>query len=367
MEIAKFRAARWLWAKIVEAYKPQCNCGNGCNCMEESGLDFCPCSAKIQTHAETSYFNMTVFDANVNMLRSQTEAMSATLGGVDSLTVLPYDCAYKQSDDFSERIARNQQLLLKEESHFDKVTDAAAGSYYIENLTNDLAQEAWKVFLEIEEHGGFFKTVESGRVQSAVNATAAARLKAVASRKEILLGTNQYPNFTETTNGKIERQIEELELSTACDDGTPTLKPTRQALAFEQLRLATEKAAKRPKVFMLTMGSLAMRLARAQFSSNFFGCAGYEIVDNLGFKTAEEGIKAAEKAKADIVVLCSSDDEYAELAPQAYQLAKDKFLFVVAGAPACTDDLKAQGIEYFINVRSNVLETLKGFNCKLSI
>jgi methylmalonyl-CoA mutase len=362
MEIAKFRAARWLWAKIVEAYKPQCNCGNGCNCMKESGLDFCPCAAKIQTHAETSYFNMTVFDANVNMLRSQTEAMSATLGGVNSLTVLPYDCAYKQSDEFSERIARNQQLLLKEESHFDKVTDAAAGSYYIENLTNGLAQEAWKIFLETEEHGGFFKTVESGRVQNAVNASAAARLKAVASRKEILLGTNQYPNFTETTNGKIERQIEDLELSTACDDGIPTLKPTREALAFEQLRLATEKAAKRPKVFMLTMGSLAMRLARAQFSSNFFGCAGYEIVDNLGFKTADEGIKAAEKAKADIVVLCSSDDEYAELAPQAYQLAKDKFLFVVAGAPACTDDLKAQGIEHFINVRSNVLETLKGFN-----
>jgi len=367
IEIAKFRAARWLWAKIVEAYKPVCNCGDDCKCMEDSGLDFCPCAAKMHIHAETSYFNFTVFDANVNMLRTQTEAMSAAIAGVDSLTVLPYDVAYKHSDDFSERIARNQQLLLKEESHFDKVTDAAAGSYYIENLTNMIAQAAWKLFIETEEHGGFFKTVESGRVQAAINETAAARLKAVSTRREVLLGTNQYPNFAELTNGKIEEIKEDGKCSCTCDDGIPTLKPTREAIEFEQLRLATEKAAKRPKVFMLTIGNLAMRLARAQFSSNFFGCAGYEIIDNIGFETVKEGVDAARAKDADIIILCSSDDEYAELAPQAYELVKGKEIFVVAGAPACTDDLKAIGIENFINVRSNVLETLKDFNAKLGI
>ncbi|MDR0830380.1 MAG: methylmalonyl-CoA mutase small subunit [Prevotellaceae bacterium] len=364
MEIAKFRAARWLWAKIVEAYKPQCNCGDGCNCMAENGLDFCPCAAKMHIHAETSFYNMTIFDANANMLRTQTEAMSATLGGVNSLRVLPYDVAYKHSDEFSERIARNQQLLLKEESHFDKVTDASAGSYYIENLTNMIAQAAWKLFLETEENGGFFAAVESGKVQQDINATAENRLKALANRKEILLGTNQYPNFTEVTGDKIEENAENC----ACSSGTiPTLKPTREAIAFEQLRLATEKAAKRPKVFMLTIGNLAMRLARAQFSSNFFGCAGYEIIDNIGFETVAAGVEAARKANADIIVLCSSDDEYAELAPQAFELVKGKEIFVVAGAPACTDDLKAQGIEYFVNVKSNVLETLNGFNSKLGI
>jgi methylmalonyl-CoA mutase len=106
-------------------------------------------------------------------------------------------------------------------------------------------------------------------------------------------------------------------------------------------------------------------LARAQFSCNFFACAGYEVIDNLGFKTVEEGVAAAQKANADIIVLCSSDDEYAELAPAAFKAIGGKQLFVVAGAPACMDELKAQGIEHFVNVRSNVLETLKAFNAKL--
>ena len=116
---------------------------------------------------------------------------------------------------------------------------------------------------------------------------------------------------------------------------------------------------------MLTIGNLAMRLARAQFSANFFGCAGYEIIDNIGFNTVAEGIQAAMDKGAEIVVLCSSDDEYAELAPEAFRLLDGRAEFVVAGAPACTDDLKALGINNFIHVKSNVLETLRGFNERL--
>lgn len=108
-----------------------------------------------------------------------------------------------------------------------------------------------------------------------------------------------------------------------------------------------------------------MRLARAQFSSNFFGCAGYEIIDNIGFKTVGEGIDAAMEKGADVVVLCSSDDEYAEYAPEAFKLLDGRAMFVVAGAPACMDDLKAIGIEDFIHVRVNVLDTLIKFNAKL--
>jgi len=360
MEIAKFRAARMLWALVVDAYQPACK-KDDCK-STENGI--CKCAAKMVAHAETSTFNKTVYDANVNMLRTQTEAMSATLGGVNSLTVLGYDSIYKPTDEFSERIARNQQLLLKEESHFDKVVDPAAGSYYIETLTNEIAAQAWKLFLEVEEQGGFFAAITSGSVQQAVKATAASRLKAVSSRREVLLGTNQFPNFNESAAAKV--QIETVE-DCDCTKGTEKLLPVRGAAEFEALRFATEGAAKRPKAFMLTIGNLAMRLARAQFSCNFFACAGYEVVDNLGFNTVEEGVKAALEANADIIVLCSSDDEYAELAPAAYALAKGKAEFVVAGAPACTDDLKAIGIEHFVNVKTNVLDMLKAFNSKLGI
>jgi methylmalonyl-CoA mutase len=118
---------------------------------------------------------------------------------------------------------------------------------------------------------------------------------------------------------------------------------------------------------MLTIGNLAMRLARSQFSANFLACAGYKIIDNLGFETVAQGIEAARKAQADIIVLCSSDDEYAVYAPEAHQLIGNKEILIVAGAPANMEELKAQGIANFINVRSNVLETLQGLNEKLGI
>ena len=351
MELAKFRAARWLWAEIIGAY----------------GDQYKGDAAKIHMHAVTSTWNKTIYDAHVNLLRTQTEAMSATLGGVDSLTVQPFDVTYQESDNFSERIARNQQLLLKEESHFDKVIDPAAGSYYIEHLTNALAEQAWKLFLAVEEEGGFAAAVEAGSVQKAVNASNAKRHAAVAARKEIFLGTNQFPNFTETAAQKVA----EVEVGGhSCGCGAPSIEALnfdRGASEFEALRLATERSGKEIKVFMLTIGNLAMRLARSQFSSNFFACAGYKVLDNLGFATVQEGIDAGLAAGASIIVLCSSDDEYAEFAPEAYKYLAGRAEFVVAGAPACADDLKAVGIENFINVKSNVLETLRQFNQKLGI
>ena len=351
MEIAKFRAARWLWAEIVAAYKPACEC-----------------ACKMVAHAQTSEWNMTVYDAHVNLLRSQTEAMSAALAGVDSITVRPFDKIYQTPDDFSERIARNQQLLLKEECHLDKVVDPSAGSYYVEVLTNSLADVAWKLFLEVEEKGGFSVAVNAGEIQNAVNASNVARKKAVATRREILLGSNQYPNFTEVAADKIQEKGSCCCGGGHCGEATiPALDFSRGASEFEALRMTTEKSGKTPKVFMLTIGNLAMRLARSQFSANFFGCAGYKIIDNLGFDTVEAGVEAAVKAGAEIVVLCSSDDEYAEFAPAAYKALAGRAEFVVAGMPACMEDLKAVGIDQYVNVKSNVLETLKAFNVKLGI
>lgn len=348
MEIAKLRAGRLLWSSIVSAFKPA---GNE--------------AAKMLVHCETSEFNKTVYDPYVNMLRTQTEAMSAAIGACHSLTVQPFDKVFRTPNEFSERIARNQQLLLKEESYLSMIVDPGAGSYYIENLTDSIASEAWKLFLAVEEKGGYLKALQAGFIQGEVKASAQQRAKAVAGRKEIFLGTNQYPNSAERMADSVDAAVVAAKTPEAGE--VEPLRLFRGAEAFEDLRMATEKAAKRPKVFMLTYGNLAMRLARSQFSGNFFGCAGYEIIDNLGFAAVKEGTDAALKAGADIVVLCSSDEEYSTAAPEAYEALKGKAHLVVAGAPACMEELKAKGIEHFIHVRSNVLETLQGFNKALGI
>ncbi len=353
MEIAKFRAARMLWAQIVKAYQPACDC-----------------SCKMDAHAETGSWNKTIYDPYVNMLRTQTEAMSAALGGVDSITVLPFNAAYENTTTFSDRIARNQQLLLKEESHLDKIVDPSAGSYYIEELTVSIAEAAWKLFLDIQEKGGFIAAAKEGFIQAEVKAMAAKRDMNIATRRENLLGVNQFPNFTE----KITAELDAAALVPSCgadaDAEIETLKIYRGAQAFETLRYQTDvyaKSNKRPMAYMLTIGNLAMRKARAQFACNFFAVAGYEVVDNNGFATVAEGIEAAKAAKANIVVICSSDDEYAELAPAAFELLKDDAIFVVAGSPACMDELKAKGISNFIHVKSNLLEELKRYQGLLKI
>ena len=354
MEIAKFRAARMLWAQIVKQYGPKCDC-----------------ACKMNVHATTSEFNQTIYDAYVNLLRSQTESMSAAIAGVDSITVTPFDKQYKTPDEFSERLARNQQLLLKEESHLDRIVDPAGGSYYVETLTVSIANEAWKLFLEVEDNGGFYASLKTGAVQKAVNESCDKRHTDVARRKESLLGTNQFPNFNEMAADKIETEGCCSGNGCGCshegngETAVEALRGTRAASDFEALRLETERSGKRPRVFMLTIGNLAMRIARSQFSSNFFACAGYEIIDNLGFDTVQQGIDAAIEKKADIVVLCSSDDEYATYAPEAFKALDGRAEFVVAGNPACANDLKAAGIDQFIHVRSNVLDTLKAFNAKL--
>lgn len=351
MEIAKFRAARLLWNKIAEQYQP-----TGC------------CAGKAYIHAVTSTWNKSVFDPYVNMLRTTTETMSAAIAGVDSICVNPFDVAYKESDDFGYRIARNQQLLLKEESYMDKIVDPAAGSYYIENLTNSIAQYAWEQFLAIEGKGGFFKAIREGFVQDEVAKTSQQRDMDIATRKTTILGTNQYPNLTETMDSKIEKK---KHCCCHCQEAgeVKTLREYRGAEAFEQLRLATERSGMRPKVFLLTYGNLAMRKARSGFATNFFGVAGYEIIDNAGFKSAEEGVKAALDAKADIVVLCSSDDEYAEITEAACKGLKGKVKSIVlAGYPKeMVETYSAQGIDEFIHVKTNVLDSLTRFQKSFGI
>jgi len=349
-EIAKLRAARMLWAVIAREYGTT---------MEEAAL--------MHIHSITGRWNKTLYDPYVNMLRTQTEAMSAVLGGAESITVEPFDTVFRNADEFSRRIARNQQLLLAEESHLDKVADPGAGSYYIEELTAMIAAEAWKLFTAIENEGGFLAALRKGTIQENIASTAAARKADMAKRKEILLGTNQYPDFRESQAPRHDPDKLITENKPSPDSDVKPIIPARGADEFEKLRLATERSGHRPLAFMLTIGDLSMRRARAQFSSNFFAVAGYEVKDNNGFENVTDGVNAALESKADIIVLCSSDEEYATVAKEAFTITAGRAVVVVAGNPPCTDELKAAGLEHFISLRSNVLETLQMFNRILGI
>jgi methylmalonyl-CoA mutase len=292
--------------------------------------------------------------------------MSAGIAGVDAITILPFDNVYNTENEFASRVARNQQIIIKEEAHLNKVVDPAAGSYYIEHLTDSLIQAAWELFLQIDEMGGYAKALESGFIKEQIELSAQNKDKAVASRKTNILGTNQFPN-------QLESMLENIERETKSDfEG---IRRYRAAEAFEKVRLDTEihvkNGGKRPKVFLLTFGNLAMRKARSGFASNFFAGAGYEIIDNDGFEFPEQGAKAAMEAKADIVVLCSADDEYLGLAMKVndfFNYEKKKPELLIAGYPKDDiESLKDMGVTDFIHVKTNMLDTLQKYNQLLGI
>lgn len=188
------------------------------------------------------------------------------------------------------------------------------------------------------------------------------KISKVSSGREKILGSNAYPNFNESIleTLKMKDQPDPLE-----GDLTP-LVPFRVSSLFEELRLQTEQSGKRPRVLLFKYGNPSWVSARAAFSGNFFACSGYEILDQPAFSSIEEGIQAAKEAYADLVVLCSSDDAYAELAPRVHAALNDQSMLVVAGYPSDDlESLKKAGIEHFIHVKSNLLETLQEFNSKL--
>lgn len=360
MEIAKIRAARMLWARIVEQYKPT---------STES--------AKMFIHSITANWNKTIYDPYVNMLRTTTEAMAAAIGNADMITVLPFDMNYQEPDDFSLRMARNQQIILKEESALDKVVDPSAGSYYIENLTASLADAAWNLFLSVEGKGGMIEAIKEGFVQDEIIASANQKRSDIANRRILALGTNQHPNLNERMLDKIqaEEEYSEMESEPVKQREYKTLEVFRGTDQFEDLRLATEiwenEGNKRPSVFMFTIGNLAMRKARAAFSSSFFGCAGYTIIDNAGFNSVEEGVSSALQSEAEVIVICSSDEEYAVVGPEiakAIKASKPEAIVVVAGQPKdIIDTLKEAGVDEFISVKNNVLDTLYNFQRRLEV
>ena len=353
LEIAKLRTLRILFYKIAVSY----------------GItDYDP--GNLNIHSISSGWTKTVYDPYVNMLRNTTEAMSAIIGGCDALTVAPYNENFEQPTKLSKRVSRNVSNMLKEESYFDRIVDPSAGSYYIENITDELVKKTWELFNEIESEGGFIKSFTSGKIQSRIKDTREKRLKLASQRRETFVGTNQYPNTNEL--------LDPEKISMASDDGgeIEILKPENGAIEFEKMRLATDsfakKAGQRPKAFIALIGNNAtMRTARGQFSSGFIGCGGFEIVDGVITSSNDEAIKKALDQNAEITVMCGSDDDYATIGiefAKKFKEAKKDGLLVLAGYPTDSIEvLKEAGVDEFVHIRADLISTLKSFQQKLNI
>lgn len=352
MEIAKLRAARILWSRIAEQFVP----GN-------TEL------AKICMHSISSTWNKTLYDVNNNMLRNTTEAMSAILGGANRVTILPHDFVMKESDEFGDRIARNVQLLLKEECHFDEVVDPAGGSYYIEKLTDSIVEYAWKLFLLVEEKGGFKAAMESGFIKEEIEKIAQQRDMNMAMRRTTIVGVNNFPNMGESIIKQITKPVK------TNAKAPNALRIYRGTQEFEELRLAVEAYIKaggiRPKVFLATYGNLTMRKARATFATNFFGIGGYEIYEQTEFNNVDWTMNKIKEQRADFVVICSSDEEYADIAPLLTKEIKKvnaDVQVIIAGNPTeLIEPLKNAGVDDFIHVRTNALEFLRACHAKSGI
>ncbi len=324
-EIAKLRAARMIWARAVAAFSP---------------AD--PNSARMQLHVRTSRLNKSVCDPYTNLLRVTTEAMSAAIGGCDTLTVEPFG--------FDPHLALNLQRVLAEEAHLNAVADPAGGSYYVEALTASLAREAWELFQQIESEGCYTPALASGWLAKHIAQTRAAREKAVSSRRRTLVGVNNYPNLNE----------KDLETPPAFDIASAPFPSFRLAEPFERIRRRTAKhthaTGRAPKVLLLKRGDLKMRMARAQFALNFFGCAGFEIAESEEYTGTG----------ADLLVLCSSDPEYLAFAQDVCPRASVPV--IVAGNPKDqVDALKAAGVQGFVHVMSDAVETLTHWQNQLGM
>lgn len=412
MEVAKLRAARLLWARIVNAFG-----GN-------------PASQKMALHGRTATWNKTVLDPYVNMLRATVEALAGVMGGCHSLHVSPFDEVIRIPDEFSRRIARNTHTILREEGRVARTVDPAGGSWYVESLTDAVARAAWALFQDVEKQGGMRKALQVGFPQEQVAQVAAQRAASLARRKDILVGTNMYPNLKEQPlevtrvdrlalqreraaqlesyraaldadwhkgalerlaadgAGLLEAAIQAAgggatvgELTAALrgqDSAGPALTPIaiqRGAQPFEALRAAAEayrtRTGARPKVFLANLGPVSQHKARADFAAGFVETGGFEAVYSPGFASPQEAAQAALDSGAPAVVICSTDATYPELVPplvKAVKAARPEVTVLLAGYPADQVEAhKAAGIDDFIYLGSNGYEMLVKLQKKVGV
>ncbi len=357
LTIAKFRALRLLWARVEAA------CG------------LAPAPAVVA--AETAWRMMSQRDPWVNMLRTTVAAFSAALGGADSITVLPFTAALGLSDRFARRTARNIQLILQEEANLAKVADPAAGSGGMEDLTRQLCGAAWALFQEIEAAGGAPAALEAGQIQKHVATARAAREKAVATRRDPLTGTSEFPHLQEAPVTVLDvPPVQAPPLTGALS--FPPLAPMRLAAPYEALRDASDRAlaatGARPRIFLANLGTLAGFTARAMFAKNLFEAGGIEAVSNDGFARVDGSTDLAALASAfkssgaSLACLCAADDVYAREAVEAAKAlaqAGARHIYL-AGRPGDLEQvLKSAGVQSFIFVGCDVLAMLREAHAEL--
>ena len=336
VQIAKLRAFRLAWARVAESFD-----------VDAGG-------ARTIIYARTAHWNETVYDPHVNIVRATTEALSAVLGGADSLSLNPFDECYEKPDRASRRLARNVQLILKQEAHFARVADPLGGAYLVEMMTNSIAIKAWRLFQEIEAAGGYCKTRSDGVIETVVERRSADRIASTSHRRLVLTGTNRFASPGEKAFDRID---------TDC-----MVRDERVARCFEEIRLRTERVevrAKLPKIVLAVFGDPKMRDARAQFVADFLACAG------LAAETRSvESPRDLAAVDAGLIVLCSSDSEYlpfaAELMPMLIE-SKPILPVAIAGNPDDNEHLRNLGVAEFIHLRSDAVGVLTRLQQKLGI
>ncbi|MFC0557746.1 methylmalonyl-CoA mutase family protein [Halalkalibacter alkalisediminis] len=386
-ELAKIRTARLLWATIMKEFGAEAE------------------AQKMRIHARTSAFTKSRQDPYVNLLRGTSEAFAAAVAGVDSLHVSPLDEAIQRSSAFSRRIARNTSLILQEEAYVGVTADPAGGSWYVEHLTEQLAKEAWKAFLQIEQSGGIIESLKSKLIQTWVDQTWEKRKADVESRKQTVLGSNRYVDVAEKLPPKSEidevewnnfarkldknvvmkgverpKTLKEMEdlllenrpfhlLHNLLQEGIPErgvarLTSRRLAEPFEKLRnkmsKIEEKLGKRPTALLIGLDTLAEHKPRVDFSSEFFQSAGFDIKRSVPVKDVNGAVEAAKDSS--LIVVCGSDVSYHAQAlaiVQAITSDHDCFIYL-AGRPSeeLRKDLMNSGLHGIIHVKSNAYHVL---------
>jgi methylmalonyl-CoA mutase len=337
VQIAKLRAFRMVWAKAVETF--------GGSHSDGASL----------LHAHTANWNRTVYDPHANILRATTEVISAILGGADTISCAPFDECYRHPDENSRRLARNTQIILKQEALLSRVADPLGGSYMVEALTNSIAARAWKLFQELEIAGGYQKAQAAGVIASVLDRRTNSREQTVDFRRRVLTGTNRFANASEKALDRIDETR---------DDSAP-----RAAQSFESLRFRTERFIQRtghqPRILLAEIGDVKMRSARSQFAADFLACAG------LATKIQQfKQVHQIADSNAALIVLCSSDAEYLPTALELLPCLRSRGSLakvVIAGNPDSAEQLRDLGVSEFIHIRSNAAGVLAGIQRLIEI
>jgi methylmalonyl-CoA mutase len=395
-QIAKLRAARALWAKVVTASGGERR------------------AARMPMHCRTSSFTMTNRDPWVNMLRVTAECTAAVLGGAQSVATQPFDAAIGPPDELAKRVARNTQIVLRDESHLGEVADPAGGSWFVETLTDQLAREAWAEVQSIEAGGGIVKSFGSGRILDAIEEVAEARRQAIGRRKAPILGVSEFPNLDEEPVSRtpvpeedvkrmLRAGLDELDvgahrevllglaqkvndperppgaLTQACVAATTSgtdiysvaavlqhgqpdfhVEPVgqwRAAQQWERLRDRSDRSEPRPSALLANLGSIPSHKARSTWAQNLLGAAGVSSVASEAIDDVQTLEAAWTSSHASFAVICGSDDDYVTILEPAVAVLKKAGcpVVLVAGRPGeRAAKLREAGVSDFVFVGADV-------------